>query len=39
MSTINRVFDLLVYAKNKYQISDILASKVNGAWVKYSTVL
>lgn len=37
MSTINRVFDLLVYAKNKYQISDILASKVNGAWVKYST--
>ena len=36
MSTINRVFDLLLHTKNKYQVSDILASKVNGTWVKHS---
>jgi long-chain acyl-CoA synthetase len=36
MSTINRVFDLLLHSKNKYQVNDILASKVNGEWVKYS---
>ena len=36
MSTINRVFDLLLHTKNKYQVNDILASKVKGTWIKHS---
>ncbi|MEO5911523.1 MAG: long-chain fatty acid--CoA ligase [Pelobium sp.] len=36
MTTISRVFDLLDYNKNKYNSKDVLASKVNGEWVKHS---
>lgn len=36
METVNRVFDLLQYNKQKHNSSDILATKINGDWVKYS---
>lgn len=36
METINRVFDLLEFNKQKHNSSDILAAKIKGEWVKYS---
>lgn len=36
METINRVFDLLDYNRQKYSSLDMLAAKINGEWVKYS---
>ncbi len=36
METIQRVFDLLQFNKDKYNSKDILASKVNGNWQKHS---
>ncbi|HEX7367792.1 MAG TPA: long-chain fatty acid--CoA ligase, partial [Pelobium sp.] len=36
METINRVFDLLKFNKEKYNSQDILASKVNGSWKKFT---
>ena len=36
METIKRVFDLLKFNKEKYNSQDILASKVNGSWKKFS---
>ncbi len=37
MSDIKRVFDLLPYNHKKYHQSDVLATKVNQKWVKYSS--
>lgn len=37
MAGITRVFDLLQLSKEKYNKEDIVAAKVNGEWVKYST--
>lgn len=37
MTTISRVFDLLEHNRQKYNSKDVLASKVNGEWVKYSS--
>ncbi len=34
---VTRVFDLLQYQKEKFPQEDMVASKVNGQWVKYST--
>jgi long-chain acyl-CoA synthetase len=36
MNTITRVFDLLAYNQNRYNCEDVLASKVDGQWVKHS---
>ncbi len=36
MEKISRVFDLLSHNKNCYNTKDILATKINGEWIKYS---
>lgn len=36
MEKISRVFDLLLYNKERYDTKDILATKINGEWIKYS---
>ena len=36
MEKISRVFDLLSHNKERYDTKDILATKINGEWVKYS---
>ncbi len=35
MNSISRVFDLLTYHQEKFNLSDSLATKVNGEWVRY----
>lgn len=37
MEQVKRVFDILSYSKKHYNSSDVLAAKVNGEWVKYSS--
>lgn len=37
MAGITRVFDLLRLSREKYDKEDMVAAKVNGEWVKYST--
>lgn len=37
MEAISRVFDLLKYNKQNFNCQDILATKVNGQWKKYSS--
>ncbi len=37
MEAISRVFDLLKYNKQTFNCQDILATKVNGQWKKYSS--
>ena len=37
MAEITRVFDLLDHLVEQYPKDDILAGKVNGEWVKYSS--
>jgi long-chain acyl-CoA synthetase len=36
MDKLSRVFDLLPYNKERYDTKDILATKINGKWSKYS---
>ena len=36
MDKLSRVFDLLPYNKVRYDTKDILATKINGKWSKYS---